>query len=117
MIGLIETMHLGEKLGMEPKLLADILNSASGRSWASEVYNPVPGVTPTAPASREYKDGFGVKLMAKDMGLAMDAAKEVGCMTLLGAVSQQLYSHVGSRKGYEKLDFSSVYKFVKENSK
>lgn len=55
MIGTAETMNLGIRMGLDPKLLASIINSSSGRCWSSELYNPVPGVTPNTPACNEYK--------------------------------------------------------------
>lgn len=55
MIGTAETMNLGLKMGLDPKLLASILNSSSGRCWSSEMYNPVPGVLPNSPASQNYE--------------------------------------------------------------
>ena len=70
MIGTSEAMNLGMRLGLEPKLLASILNSSSGRCWSSELYNPVPGVLPNVPSSNDYKGGFGTALMTKDLGLA-----------------------------------------------
>ena len=37
-------MNLGVKLGMDPKILAGIVNTSSGRCWSSDTYNPVPGM-------------------------------------------------------------------------
>ena len=54
MIGTAEAMNLGVKHGMDPALLAKIINVSSGRCWSSELYNPVPGVLPAAPASKDY---------------------------------------------------------------
>ena len=68
MIGAAEAMNLGVSLGMDPKILAGIINTSSGRCWSSEVYNPYPGVVETAPASRNYSGGFGADLMLKDLG-------------------------------------------------
>lgn len=65
MIGTSEAMHLGVKMGMDPKLLANIINTSSGRCWSSEIYNPCPGVLPNVPAARDYTGGFGISLMAK----------------------------------------------------
>lgn len=112
MLGTSEAMNLGQKLGMDPKLLANILNTSSGKCWSSEIYNPCPGVIPTVPASRDYEGGFGVSLMAKDMGLAVDAANAVKANVMLGALSQQVYNLVSKTEGYEKKDFSSVYKWM-----
>jgi len=55
MIGTAETMNLGIRMGLDPKLLASILNSSSGRCWSSEAYNPVPGVTENVPAGNNYQ--------------------------------------------------------------
>jgi hypothetical protein len=54
MAGVSEAMNLGVKLGADPKVLASIVNTSSGRCWSSDTYNPVPGVLPTVPSSREY---------------------------------------------------------------
>ncbi len=40
------------KLGMDPKKLAGILNTSSGRCWSSDTYNPCPGVMVCAAAPR-----------------------------------------------------------------
>lgn len=53
------------RLGLDPKLLAKILNMSSGRCWSSEVYNPVPGVMEGVPSANNYQGGFGSLLMVK----------------------------------------------------
>eukprot|EP00624_Nannochloropsis_granulata_P002437 evm.model.NODE_2219_length_28325_cov_37.384148.11 len=55
---------------------APVLNSSSGRSWVTELYNPCPGVIPSAPSSNDYQGGFASRLMQKDLGIAGDAAKK-----------------------------------------
>uniref|UniRef100_A0A8D3ECP3 3-hydroxyisobutyrate dehydrogenase n=1 Tax=Scophthalmus maximus TaxID=52904 RepID=A0A8D3ECP3_SCOMX len=65
MIGTAETMNLGIRLGLDPKLLAKILNMSSGRCWSSDTYNPVPGVMDGVPSANNYQGGFGTTLMAK----------------------------------------------------
>lgn len=57
------------RLGLDPKLLAKILNMSSGRCWSSDTYNPVPGVMEGVPASNNYQGGFGTTLMAKVIAL------------------------------------------------
>ena len=42
-----------------------VINSASGRCWSSEVYNPCPGVMEGVPSSNDYQGGFGTALMTK----------------------------------------------------
>ncbi len=108
-------------MGIDPKLLASIINTSSGRCWSSEIYNPVPGVTPNAPASRNYAGGFGTKLMRKDLGLAQQAALESGTSVFLGTLAGQIYQHVSdTEKNGEKfgdLDFSVVYKWLSQQQK
>lgn len=109
MIGVAEAMSLGVALGMDAKVLAGIINTSSGRCWASEVNNPFPGVLENAPASRGYSGGFGTDLMLKDLGLASEAARHVRQPVILGALAQQLYQSF-SQQGHGGLDFSAIVK-------
>lgn len=86
MIGVSEAMNLGVKLGMDAKKLAEVLSKSTARCWSVDTYNPVPGVMPNVPASRGWQGGFGVKLMAKDLGLANSAAQ---AQVLAGLTSRE----------------------------
>src|SRR5947209_6003531 len=44
MLGAAEAMNLGAALGIDPKVLAGIINTSSGRCWSTDTYNPYPGV-------------------------------------------------------------------------
>ncbi|MBQ0777228.1 MAG: 3-hydroxyisobutyrate dehydrogenase, partial [Pseudomonas sp.] len=59
MIGTAEAMNLGVALGMQPEVLAGVINTSSGRCWSSDTYNPFPGVMENVPAARGYSGGFG----------------------------------------------------------
>lgn len=109
MIGVAEAMSLGSSLGIDAKVLSDIINTSSGRCWSSDTYNPVPGILPNAPASRDYQGGFATRLMLKDLGLATEAARRSGQTVMLGSLAQQLYQ-LASRQGLADLDFSSILK-------
>lgn len=111
MIGTCEALQLGVDNGLDPKVLSEIMLKSSGRNWSLELYNPYPGVMENAPASRDYSGGFQVGLMAKDLGLAMEAAQKSKSATPLGALSKQLYAlHMG--QGKDKLDFSSILQLL-----
>lgn len=107
MAGVSEAMALGVALGMDASVLAGVINTSSGRCWSSEVYNPFPGVVETAPASRGYTGGFGSDLMLKDLGLATEAARQIGQPVLLGGLAQQLYQSF-STQGNGGKDFSAI---------
>ncbi len=115
MVGVAEAMNLGVALGIDPKVLAGIINTSSGRCWSSDTYNPYPGVLPNAPASRGYTGGFGTDLMLKDLGLATDAAKQARQSVVMGATAQQLYQLLSSQ-GAGGLDFSAIINLLKKPS-
>ncbi|CAG8425192.1 unnamed protein product [Penicillium salamii] len=107
-----EAMNFGVKAGLNPSVLAQIINSATGRSWASEVNNPVPGVVEAAPASRQYQGGFATSLMNKDLNLAITAAQQANAPLHLSASASEVYEKLTSDERFAKLDFSSVYKYL-----
>jgi 3-hydroxyisobutyrate dehydrogenase len=114
MIGVAEAMNLGTALGIDPKVLAGIINTSSGRCWSSDTYNPYPGVMENVPAARGYTGGFGTDLMLKDLGLATDAARQVKQSVVMGAAAQQLYQ-LWSGHGAGGQDFSSIINLVKKS--
>ncbi|TBU71853.1 3-hydroxyisobutyrate dehydrogenase [Pseudomonas daroniae] len=107
MIGVAEAMALGVSLGIDAKILANIINTSSGRCWSSDTNNPYPGVLDNVPASRGYSGGFGTDLMLKDLGLATEAARQIRQPVILGALAQQLYQSF-SCEGHGGLDFSAI---------
>lgn len=115
MIGVAEAMNLGAALGIDPKVLAGIINTSSGRCWSSDTYNPYPGVMDNVPAARGYSGGFGTDLMLKDLGLAADAAKQAKQSVAMGAMAQQLYQ-LWSSQGAGSQDFSSIINLLKKPS-
>jgi 3-hydroxyisobutyrate dehydrogenase len=106
-----EALALGVAHGLDPKTLSQMMAVSTGRSWATEVCNPWPGVLENAPASRGYNGGFGNDLMLKDLGLAAEAAMGVGASIPLGELARNLYA-LNSKAGRGGLDFSSVLKLV-----
>lgn len=109
MASVAEAFALGAKLGVAPGALHAIVNASSGRCWTTEVYAPVPGLVPAAPASRGYAGGFAMAHMAKDMGLALDAARAAGAPVPAAAAAAQLYALALARPDLADKDFSAVY--------
>lgn len=111
-IATAEAMNIGIKWGLDAKTLASLINASTGKCWPSEVNNPVPGVMPDSPASRDYTGGFGVRLMNKDLKLAMAAAKECGARLELGEKARQVYDALEEDADFNTKDFSVVYKYL-----
>ncbi|MCA8031942.1 3-hydroxyisobutyrate dehydrogenase [Burkholderia arboris] len=109
MMGVAEAMALGAALGIDPAVLAGIINTSTGRCWSSDTYNPYPGVSDAAPAARGYAGGFAANLMLKDLGLATEAARGAHQPVWMGALAQQLYQSM-SQQGLGTLDFSACVK-------
>ncbi|KIJ60623.1 hypothetical protein HYDPIDRAFT_98323 [Hydnomerulius pinastri MD-312] len=112
-----EAMLLGQKLGLDPVVLAGVINSSTGGCWASSVNNPVPASLPdkSPPCERDYEGGFATALMLKDMNLAMDIANANNSPLPLGQSARDFYTEViNHRPDLAKKDFSSVYRHLKE---
>jgi 3-hydroxyisobutyrate dehydrogenase len=106
-----EALALGAAHGLDAGVLSQMMAVSTGRSWATEVCNPWPGVLENAPASRGYSGGFGSDLMLKDLGLAVEAALGIGATIPLGELARNLYA-LNRSAGRGGLDFSSVVKLV-----
>ena len=75
---------LGEWAGLDPQTLVEIINANSGRSASTEVKFPryvLNGV---------FDGGFAISLMNKYVGIALDAASELGFPTIMGSVVGQV---------------------------
>ena len=112
MIGTAEALQLGANNGLDPKVLSAIMLQSSGRNWSLEVYNPYPGVMENAPASNDFKPGFMVNLMLKDLGLAMENSVATHSATPMGALARSLYASHGAQ-GNGQLDFTSILNLLR----
>jgi 3-hydroxyisobutyrate dehydrogenase len=115
MIGVSEAFVLGEKLGLTHQALYDVTSTASGQCWALTTNCPVPGPVPTSPANREYQPGFAAPLMAKDLGLAIEAAEGTGTAAALGALAAGLFREFADGNG-SGLDFSAIINEIRAAS-
>lgn len=111
-IATAEAMNLGMKWGLDPKKLAGVINVSTGKCWPSEVNNPVAGVIETAPANRDYRGGFGIGLMKKDLRLAMVAAEEAGARMELAETAYKVYDTAEKEEKCKGRDFSVVYRYL-----
>jgi 3-hydroxyisobutyrate dehydrogenase len=113
MIGLCEAFTLGQKLGLAPQTLFDVVSKSTGQCWALTGYCPVPGPVPSSPANRDYAAGFTAAMMLKDLRLAQQAAGAVAAPTPMGAAAAALYQ-LFVDQGAGGFDFSAIYRFIAE---
>jgi 3-hydroxyisobutyrate dehydrogenase len=113
MIATCEGFILAERLGLHHQALFDVVSNSSGNSWAMSTYCPVPGPVPGSPANRDYQPGFAAALMAKDLGLAQEAAEGSGAKTPLGAKALESYRRFLEQGGGAK-DFSGIIDMLRK---
>jgi len=115
MIAVSEAFVLGEKLGLTNQALFDVASAASGQCWALTTNCPVPGPVPSSPANRDYQPGFAGALMAKDLGLALNALEHTGTAAELGPLAARIYQRFADEGGAGR-DFSGIITVIRENS-
>lgn len=109
MCAVSEALNLGTKLGVDPKVLSNIVNTSSGRCWSSDTYNPSPGVMENVPSSKDYEGGFATSLMLKDLKLALGVATKMNIPTPITDEVKQVYETL-EKKELGNKDFSVVFK-------
>ena len=116
MVAVSEAFRIAEGFGVDPKVLTQVISKSSGNTWAMEHGHPVPGIVPTAASSRDYAPGFMTDLMCKDLGLAVNAARQLRVPVFVASAAQELL-RLASSHGLGRKDFSAVYAFLKPSSR
>ena len=114
-VAVSEAFRLAEGFGVDPKVLTQVILKSSGYTWAMEHNHPVPGIVEKAASNRDYAPGFMTDLMAKDLGLAVNAARELRQPVFVAPAALELY-RLASSHGLGRKDFSSIYTFLKPSS-
>ncbi|KAJ6173863.1 hypothetical protein N7485_006675 [Penicillium canescens] len=107
-----EAMNIGIKSGMDPSLLSRIFTTSTAQSTINDKWNPVPGICPDAPASKDYRGGFKVQLMKKDFTLAIETAKRVGAHLCLGDSGLMVYERASEDKACRDRDSRVVFRYI-----
>ena len=68
----MEALLVGEKFGLDPKTLIDVINASTGKNSTTERKIPQQVFT------RAFASGFKAALMTKDVGIARELARAVG---------------------------------------
>ncbi len=115
-VAVSEAFRIAEGFGVDPKILTDVIAKSSGNTWVMEHGHPVPGLVAKAASNRDYAPGFMTDLMAKDLGLAVSAARDLRVPVFVAPAAQQVL-RLASSHGLGRKDFSVVYEFLKPSSK
>jgi 3-hydroxyisobutyrate dehydrogenase len=111
-VAVSEAFRIAEGFGVDARVLTDVISKSSGNTWVMERAHPVPGLVPRAASSRDYEGGFMTDLMAKDLGLAVSAARDLRVPVVVAPAAQQVL-RLASSHGLGRKDFTAVYAFLK----
>lgn len=98
-----EAFVLGTKLGLDPKVLLEIISVSSGNSYA------LAAKMPNFVFKGQFEAGFAIDLQYKDLELAIQTAKEVKVPMILTNVAQQVFEQARA-SGLGREDISAVIK-------
>jgi len=82
----VEVLLIGQRFGLDPAKMVDVLNASSGMSNSSQrkfkqyVLN------------RRFDDGFGMELMVKDLGIALEVGRETNTPTPFSALCKEMWA-------------------------
>jgi 3-hydroxyisobutyrate dehydrogenase len=114
-VAVSEAFRIAEGFGVDFKVLTEVISKSSGNTWVMEHMHPAPGLVAKAASSRDYEPGFMTDLMAKDLGLAVNAARELRVPVVVAPAAQQIL-RLASSHGLGRKDFSAVYQFLRPSS-
>ena len=80
----IEALLIGQKFGLEPGKMVDVLNASTGMN------NSTQKKFRQFVLSRRFDSGFGLELMVKDLSIALEVGKEAGVPSPLSALVREL---------------------------
>lgn len=101
---LAEGLDLSERLGIDPSLFSNVLNSSVIRSPMYDIKTP-------KMVSRDYSPQFPLKLLIKDLNYITETAEKAGApMPVHKTVSEQFSS--ANERGYGEQDFSAIYEIL-----
>jgi len=101
-----EAIGLVTKAGLAGEQLLEVLQASMARSGLIDLKAPLM-------LKGDYKPSFPLRLMHKDLGLALDLGNQLGVALPTTAAAREVYSYVkGEAK--EDLDYSGVMRFWKK---
>ncbi len=103
----IEALLIGQRFGLDPALMVDVLNASTGMS------NSTQKKFKQFVLSRQFNSGFGLDLMAKDLSIALEVGRETGTPTPFAALCRELWSSAAVLLGPGQ-DHTAVARFSEQ---
>ena len=111
-IGTAEAMNIGIRYGLDPKVLAGVINVSSGQNYNSKVMNPIPGIVPGNIADQGFKGGFSMELCTGVLKLGRQLAEDVQAKSIFGDSLIQAYETASEDPRCKGKDSRSIYLWI-----
>jgi 3-hydroxyisobutyrate dehydrogenase len=92
----IEALIIGQRFGLDAGKMVDVLNASTGMN------NSTQKKFRQFVLSRKFDSNFGLDLMAKDLGIALEVAHDGGVATPFAALCRELWSGAAATLGHGK---------------
>ena len=114
-LGVSEAMNMGVRYGLDPKILAGVINVSSGKCYNSLDQNPVKGVTPTAASAKDFEGGFSMELCMGVIDMAVGLGQVVGAKSVLADIVQDTFGRGLKDDRTRGKDCRSIYRLFAED--
>src|SRR3712207_3442822 len=102
-----EAALLARRAGVAPDVFVEVINASNGRSYSTEVKFP------RYILNRTFDDGFALRLMSKDLKIALEAAAEMEFPMPIGSVLAQIWE-LSVARGYGPENHTAIYAFLED---
>jgi 3-hydroxyisobutyrate dehydrogenase len=100
----VEALLIGQQFGLDPEVLVNVLNASTGMNNTTKS-KIIPFVL-----SRRFDSGFGLDLMVKDLGIALDVGRSTATATPFAALCRELWASAATALG-PGLDHTEIARF------
>jgi 3-hydroxyisobutyrate dehydrogenase len=104
-----EALLAGQRFGLDPQVMVETLNESTGRSWSTQTKLPK-FVLP-----REWTSGFPMRLMVKDLHIALGLADATGAPAALGRACAELWERARADLG-EDADHTEIARWLERQA-
>ncbi|CAK7233701.1 hypothetical protein SBRCBS47491_008700 [Sporothrix bragantina] len=112
MLSIAEAMSIGIRLGVDKHILFNCIKSSGGNSATFHNFQPCPGVVPHLPSSNGFKAGFRPLMMAKDLGLGVEAGEQTGINATMAKTALETFKKAMVDPRCKDRDATSVWLMI-----
>lgn len=104
LLATVEALHVGEKFGLDPAVMTDVINNATGRNNTTE--NKVKQFM----LNGAFNSAFALGLMAKDIGIAISLGEQLGEKMPMGHLCNDIWQEANTKA--PKADHTEMYRLT-----